>query len=121
MFSQGAWRLAQISTTHDGNRSPQAALALAASVLHMQCVSTTGACKGVVTMPALKGYEHGEVLMWRRGGDVSEIIHFTPVGKDLVCPFPAKSLANELQYVNEASVARQEVCFIQFLSVDGSK
>ena len=32
-------------------------------------------------------------------------------------PFSAKSLALELQEVNEASVSWSEVCFVQFLGV----
>lgn len=58
-------------------------------------------------MPALGGYTDGEVLAWRRGCDVAEVRHYSPEGKDLVFPFPAKVLALELQDVNEASVSWQ--------------
>ena len=86
--------------TEDGNKFPLAALAVAISVLHVRFVSTIRACTGATTMPALNGYDHSEVFMLRRGGDISAVTHYTPEGKDLTRPFPAKISAAELQEVN---------------------
>ena len=114
---QGYGHLTPRATTHGGSRSFHAAFAIAAQVLHIRYVSTIRVCRGAIILPALKGYVHSEVLLWRRDGDVSEVTHFSTEGAELIRPFPAKSLASEIQEANEASIAWQEVCFVQFFSV----
>ena len=65
-------------------------------------------------MPIFKGYEYGEVFMWRRDGDISEITYYNPERKGLTRTFPALILVGELQEVNDTSVTWQEVCILQF-------
>lgn len=63
----------------------------------------------------------GKVFMWRRGGDVAEVIHFSPEGGDVCRPFPAKAGAHELQEVNAASASWHHVCCTQFPIIGVSK
>lgn len=119
LFQLGAgWHLTPRPLTHDGRRPLEAALSLASTVFSLEHVSTVRACKGVVAMPVLSKYVGGEVIMWRRGGDVAEVVHFSPRARIYVCLSRRRGLAQEIDEVNEAIASWQEVCFVQLLSVN---
>lgn len=113
VFQQSGWHLAPRSLTYDGQRRFRAALSLAPQVLHLEHAVAARACKGVATMPPPYKYVGGGVRMWRRVGDITDVVH-PPDGTDLCRQFRAKSLAQEMQEVNETSASWHDACFVQF-------
>ena len=74
---QNGWHSAPRPTIHDGSRPFHAPLAIASHVLRIRYVCTMKACKGVVFLHVFKRHAVGEVFMWRRGSDASEVAHFS--------------------------------------------
>ena len=112
VLQRSAWHLTPGSSIHDGRRFSDVALSVASHVLHANYAATTRGCRVAVTMPALKGYSYGEVLMWRRGANADSAIQFAPRGVDLTRPFPAKLLAFEGAEVDSGEVAWAELCLL---------
>ena len=81
VFQQLGWHAISRTTTHDGRRFLDAALALASQVLHTNCVVIVRACEGIIAMPVFAKHVDGEVLMWRRGAGAGGVMQFAPDGK----------------------------------------
>ena len=64
----GNWHVTRRAKSHDGRRFLDAAMALAAQVLHLDRVVIIRACRGVKTMPKLSRLDNSEVIAWLRGG-----------------------------------------------------
>ena len=69
-------------------------------------------------MPAPSQHNNSEAIAWCRGGDVSDVVHFTFQGKDVPKFFPTKVVAHEFEDVDVGNEAWPHACSIQFLSVD---
>ena len=94
-----------------------AALSLAHNTLHLSRVVVVRLRRGFERMPPLQGYPDSDVIMWLRGAGSDSLVSFVPRRGDLAAHFPAKSLALELEKVDNGSCALTEACFIQFASV----
>ena len=115
--SKDGWHIAPHTNKHEGRRFLDASLTLAPQVLHLDRIAIVRACRGMVTLPALKPYVYGEVLAWCQGKDAQDVVHFSPQGSDVNNKYPAQQVASELELVANGAVNWKEVCFVQFLCV----
>ena len=60
VFQQRGWHVTPRTRTFDGRMSLHVALVFASQVFHIDHVATIGACRGVISMPALKQYNPGK-------------------------------------------------------------
>ena len=77
VFQQSGWHEAPRTNTYGGRRFLQTTLSIASQALHLQHVATVRASKEIAYMRAWSNYVDGEILAWRRGVNVGEMMHFS--------------------------------------------
>lgn len=115
-FSCRGWHVTPRTRLYEGRRFLGVALSFASKVFRTDHIATLRACKGITIMFASSNYSNGEVLMWHRGANGDAVTHYTPEGEDFSKPPFAKSLAYELEEVNQGVTSWTEACFVKFLS-----
>ena len=113
----GGWHVTPRIRLHDGRRFLDAVVAFASQVFRTERVVSVRACRGIRIMLKLPQYEHGDVIVWIRAEGGDSLGRYTPCTKDLTSPFPAQSLAQELDEVDIGRKDWGEVCFVQFLCI----
>jgi len=121
IYDKEGWRMTSVSKTAEGNQIYQSAMIVAASAIYLRNCVSVRFWRGLYSVPPLEYFTESELFLWhpqgQTRGEKETPYSFTAEAEDLVRHIPSKSLAQDVVY-NMVGASWQEVCFIQFLSVN---